>query len=63
MVSVAFTRRPVSARLTRILGGGVGVSETQVLNRRPVSLGLTKPLSFPALGEAVRRLEVVTSAY
>lgn len=61
MVSVPFTRRPVSVRLTRGRGGRLGASETQVLNRRPVSSGLTKLLPVPALGEAVRRLEVVTS--
>lgn len=37
--------------------------ETQVLNGRPVSSGLTKALSVPALGEVVRRLDVATSAY
>lgn len=62
-MSVPFTRKPVSARLTRVLGGRLGADETQVLNGRPVSLGLTQALSAPALGEAVRRLNVATSAY
>lgn len=59
MVSVPFSRRPVSVRLARGLGGR---PETQVLNRRPVSLGLTKPLPVPALGEAVRRLGVTSGS-
>lgn len=53
-------RRPVFVRLTRGLGGRL---ETQVLNKRPVSSRLTKSLPVPALGEAVRRLEVVTSRH
>lgn len=62
-MSVPCTRRPVSVRLTRGLGGRLGASETQVLNRRPVSSGLTKLLPVSALGEAIRRLEVATSGY
>lgn len=53
-------RRPVFVRLTRGLGGRL---ETQVLNKRPVSSRLTKSFPVPALGEAVRRLEVVSSRY
>lgn len=63
MVCVPFTRRPVSVRLTRGLDGRLGASETQVLNGRPVSLGLTKLLPVSVLGKAVRRLEVATSGY
>lgn len=61
--SVPFTRRPVSVRLTRGLGGRLEASETQVLNRSPVFSGLTKLLPVSALGEVVRRLEVATSGY
>lgn len=62
-MSVPPMRRLVSARLlTRALGGRLGVSETQVLSRRHVSSGLTKPPSVPALGGVIRRPEVATNA-